>query len=519
MADRPDSGTPLSSSKRRSFLDAFAWLAPPLLLCLGALCIVVFRGTEEQRVEGAPAGNSTVSLLFAGDVMLGRGVARLATAGPDRLFADVRFQVRSADLAVANLESPLTSRPHDPAFGENALEASPASARLLVAAGFDAVGIANNHAGDAGPATVTDTMEALSKNGLSVIGAGSTIAKALEPRIVTIGGIRVALLAFDVSGQGPRAGIAQPGIASWDDDLARAAVTRARAGADVVAVGIHGGAEYVPVTDPSLMRIAKLLATSGADVVWGHGPHVVQPIRLIDPDRDGRPTIVATSLGNFVFDQHAPGTRRGAMLEVVAGTNGVRAYRIGSVEHEQGPVVFRRWRSPQTDAVAFGDGWWTLAQPVTPAPIKRPRSLAGFKGDVIDAALGDPDGDGRSDLVVAFRRPFAVSAFNSLYPKRRFADRRGRSAHVGLYRPRDLRPRWVAGTLLRPVVTLVPCHGALAIAYSTLDNPMVIGTGAWRWGGFGFQPLPDLPGSGIPRCADVNGDGRLDPVILERSSR
>jgi hypothetical protein len=72
---------------------------------------------------------------------------------------------------------------------------------------------------------------------------------------------------------------------------------------------------------------------------------------------------------------------------------------------------------------------------------------------------------------------------------------------------------------MRPVTAVAPCDGAIAVAYSTLEDTVTVGAGAWRWGGFGFVPLPDLPAAGDPACADVNGDGRLDPLVLERSSR
>jgi len=498
-----------------------------LLRLAGAAAGVVGLGVAAWAVGAQPAGaaptehapaaasepaargrETTARLLFAGDVMLGRGVATVAAADPAGLFAGIRLDVAAADLAVANLESPLTSRPHDPASGPHALEASQASARLLAAAGFDALGIANNHAGDAGPGTVADTVRALSAARIVAVGGGPSAT----PRVVEVRGLRVALLAFDATGQGP------PGVARWNEAQARRAVTRARSSADVVAVGIHGGAEYVPASDPYLLRLGRLLASWGADVVWGHGPHVVQPVRVLDPDGDGRPTVVATSLGNFVFDQHHPGTRRGAIVEVLAGSDGVRALRIGSV-HAVAPVRFLGWRPPGAGAVALRDGWWTLARRPTTSTTVRPGALTGFRGDVVDAALGDPDGDGRADVVVAFRRPYSRTPVNVLVSRRQLVDRRGRTAHLGLYRPRDLRPRWVAGTLFRPVAAIAPCDGALAVAYSTLDDPGAVGTGAWRWRGFGFVPLPDLPGAGVPACADVDGDGRLDPIVLERSSR
>jgi len=479
---------------------------------------VAGRSVDPPGGGAAPPGGPTtgsppaVRLLLAGDVMLGRGVAGI----PDP-FAGVRFQVGDADLAVANLESPLTLRPHDPASGPNALEAAPSSAALLADAGFDAMGVANNHAGDAGPQTVTDTLEALEAVGLVGVGGGTTAAEAFQARIVEVEGLRVALLAVDATGQGPHAGATSPGVARWDEDLVRDAVARARSAADVVAVGVHGGAEYVPTTDPFLARIARRLVGWGADVVWGHGPHVVQPIRVVRAS--GRTGIVATSLGNLVFDQHAPGTRRGAVLEVLTGAGGVRAFRVGTTEQRDGPVSFRGWRPPTADAVALDGDWWSLARPVEPVEPAIPSDLTGFEGDVLAAALGDPDGDGRTDAVVAFRRPFRATAVNALVPRDRLVDALDRTAHVGLYRPRDLEPRWVAGTVLRPVAALAACEGALAVGYSTLDGSEIVAAGAWRWGGFGFVPLPDLSGVGVPACADVDDDGLLDPLVLGRSSR
>ncbi len=261
------------------------------------------------------------------------------------------------------------------------------------------------------------------------------------------------------------------------------------------------------------MRLGRLLAEWGADVVWGSGPHVVQPVHVI---RYGtRTTILATSLGNLLFDQHIPGTRQGAMLEVLAGADGVRAFRIGTTEQAQVPVTFRSWRLPTGDAADIGDGWWTLARTVTPVAVIRPR-LTGFPSKVTAEALGDPEGNGVRQVVVSFWRRYRATAVNALLPLSRLVDRRGLTAHIGIYRPSDLRPEWVAGTLLRPVAEVAACDGSLAVAYSALNGTAVVGTGAWRWQGFGFQPLPDLAGRGRPACADVEGDGRLDPVILGR---
>lgn len=465
----------------------------------------------------APSSKKAVRLLFAGDVMLGRGVAAVAESSPSELFAGIRFELSSADLAMANLESPLTQRAH--LRGPDALEAKPSSVRLLRQAGFDAVTIANNHAGDAGPETVSDTMGALRAAKITAVGAGDSRERAFEPRIVSVGGLRVALLAFDATLEGPEPADGCPGVARWNKELAQEAMEDARARADIVVVALHGGAPYAPESDPYLLRLGRLLSRWGADVVWAAGPHVVQPVRLIKPAQ-GRPTIVATSLGNLVFDQHIPRTRDGALLEVLAGSGGVRAYRVGRTV-AAAPASFRGWKTPRSDAVALAGGWWTLAHNVKPAPVVRPRNMARFKakGKVSAAAIGDAEGGGGRQLVVSFRRRFRPTNVNVLIPRRKLLDKDNLSAHLGLYRPRDLRPLWVAGTMLRPVAALAVCDGSLALAYSTLNNTSVTGSGSWKWNGFGFSSLADLPGFGKPACADVDGDGRLDPLILERSSR
>ena len=281
-------------------------------------------------------------------------------------------------------------------------------------------------------------------------------------------------------------------------------------------VGLHGGSDYNPTTDPWLLHLGRLLASWGADVVWGTGPHVVQPAELV-PGRGGRTALVATSLGNLVFDQHIAGTRRGGLLELLLGRNGVRAYRLGATAQEVSDAVqFEHWKAPRGNAVALAGEWWSLAAELAPVPVDRPSSLAGFPGVVTAAALGDPVGDGGRQLAVSFWRLYRTTDVNAVVPRARLVNRRGLTAHVGIYTADRHREIWVAGTLLEPVVKLAACDGSLAVGYSTLDGSTVVSASAWQWRGFGFSPLPTLTGLGRPGCVDVDGDGRLDPVILGR---
>jgi len=459
---------------------------------------------------------AAVRLLLAGDVMLGRGVAPIAAADPLGLFEDVRAVVSSADVAVGNLESPLTLRAHA-STNPNALEADPKTAALLAAAGFDAMSVANNHAGDAGPASVVYTVEALRSAGVRAVGGGEDADQAFAPQILQQNGVRIALLAFDATREGLRAGVG-PGVAWTDAGRVENAMATARASADLVVVGLHAGAEYYRGRDPFTSRLARSFAAMGADVVWVSGPHVIRPTFVADPDGDGRPSVVATSLGNLLFDQSIPGTRRGAMLEVLANADGAIGYRIGTAEHLDGQVHFRGWRAPGGDAVALDDSWWSpvrdLAAAETPVPGRLPTLPDG--SIVTDVSIGDVTADGDEEIVVAFRQPFERTPEMAAMRAWTWADAAGNSAHLGVWRASDLHPIWVAGTLVRPVSAVAACDGALAVSYSKLNDPTVVATAAWTWRGFGFVPIDELSGPGVPACADVNGDGLLEPAIRER---
>lgn len=291
----------------------------------------------------------TVRIVLAGDVMLGRGMAAVVQADGPGILAGVRHVVSGADVAAANLESPLTRRRHT-SPNPNALEALPAAAAVVAAAGFDVLSIANNHAGDAGPGSVVDTIEAVTGAGMQVAGGGRDSAEAERPAVVERAGVRIAFLAYDATHGGMAAGAGTPGIARWDVAGARRAVAVARDAADVVIVSLHGGVEYLPGEDPAQWRLAEMLASWGVDVVWGHGPHVLQPVSVIERP-DGRVTLVATSLGNLVFDQRRPGTTTGGLLEVLAGPEGVHAYRLAVTEQADGRVRLDHWALPDGDAV------------------------------------------------------------------------------------------------------------------------------------------------------------------------
>jgi poly-gamma-glutamate capsule biosynthesis protein CapA/YwtB (metallophosphatase superfamily) len=473
----------------------------------------------EEGVASLPTGSAptevvrttapgAVRLLFVGDLMVGRRVGELAAMDPESVFEDVKVVVRDADLAMANLESPLTERTH---VAENPflLEADPALAALIAAAGFDILGIANNHAGDAGAASVIDTMEAVAAAGMDSIGGGADLASAWEPRYVDVAGLRVALLAIDVSGQGLAAG-AGPGIAAWDTTHARAAVTEARSRSDVVVVGIHGGVEEWGKIDPFLDPVGRELAAWGADVVWGHGPHVRQPVVVV-PRFDGAPSLLATSLGNFLFDQQFEPNCTGLVLETLVDGGGLIAWRLGLTEGDDLRVHFDRWLQPEGDAALIDGEWWSLERTLEPA--LQTAEVTDFEhGDVIAASEGNLSGEGAAQLLVSYRHEPREVEWDS---RPRTVDRQGRTAHLGVFEL-DGTPIWMSHRPPGAAAQLAACDGAAVFAYSEIDGVEVVAVGAGVWNGFGFTLAPELPGVGTIGCVDVDGDGSFEPVVVGR---
>jgi hypothetical protein len=219
-------------------------------------------------------------------------------------------------------------------------------------------------------------------------------------------------------------------------------------------------------------------------------------------------------------------------VEALGADTTIAAYRVGDLVPSADEVRLPSWRLPGAgeDAVMLDGAWWTIASPRSQPllPPLEPARAERFRGrllpgqvqdatQITEVALGDVTGDGRQDLAVSFRRPFRSTLLNAEDPAHAWQDQDGRSAHVALLRPDDLSPIWVAGTLLQPVAHLAACDGGLAVTYDGLDDPRIVGGSAWDWKGFGFLPLAELPGPGIPACIDIDRDRNADPAIIERS--
>jgi hypothetical protein len=267
----------------------------------GAVATAV-PSAEEAAAAISPPDTLPITVAAVGDVMLGStfpdetGGLLPPNDGAD-LLAEVAPMLRSADLAFGNLEGPLT----DTGTSEKCARSKPGRCYAfrvptrygahLKDAGFDLFSLANNHAMDFGEAGRASTVAVLDAHGLAWSGPPGAVARA------EVRGLKIAMVAF---------------ATNWgandlrDLDTARALVTPLAAEADLVIVSFHGGAEgaayqHVPSGPETflgenrgdLRTFAHAMIDAGADLVLGHGPHVVRGMEVY------RSRLVAYSLGNF----------------------------------------------------------------------------------------------------------------------------------------------------------------------------------------------------------------------------
>jgi gamma-polyglutamate biosynthesis protein CapA len=301
--------------------------APPWKLrrLVRLLSILLLFGAWKAR--GAPAGGpgpvqvrdfhaalppdpGHVRLAFMGDINLGRKVGMwLGEKGDAWAFAACKPILDGVDLAVANLESPVGSGKEPYTEKSVYLEGRTKDLDALAEGGIGLVTLSNNHILDYGPGPARQTVQGLEARGIRPVGFLEADS-AQKPVYVRLQGMTLAFLAYCSVCPG-KFGVERerPGVEPALPSIMVPEVRRAKARADEVIVLIHWGREYYGAN--ALQRkLAQDLREAGADLVIGSHPHVLQQVEM----RQG--SLVAYSLGNFLFDMTHASCREGCILLV-----------------------------------------------------------------------------------------------------------------------------------------------------------------------------------------------------------
>ena len=245
-----------------------------------------------------------IRIAMTGDIMMGttypdsiQGI-HLPKKNGRHLFDHVTSIIKDADAAFGNLESNFLNsggkfkdKNNKDAFF--IFRTPEKLAKNLKNAGFNAVSIANNHTNDLGETGRASTRRTLKSLGIAYAGhTGSAQAVLFEEK-----GIKYGFCAFSYSPMTP---------SIFDLDAAKTLISSVRSECDILVVSFHGGAEgvsfkHIPFKEETYMEqprgnvvlFARTCIDAGADLVFGHGPHVLRAIELY------KNHLIAYSLGNF----------------------------------------------------------------------------------------------------------------------------------------------------------------------------------------------------------------------------
>ena len=252
-------------------------------------------------------------------------------------------QFKQSCFVIANLESPLVPDSLAPVPGKCTLRGDIGWAKILRNCGIALVSLANNHLMDYGEQGLNTTLESLESEGILYVGAGPDAKSACAPVFKELSGYQCAFLARSaVEVSSPcYAGPGQPGVALLDKYELITAIKTCKETADFVIVMLHWGIEHYHYPTPQQRKLAKTLASAGADIILGHHPHVLQGEEQIGN------ALVSYSSGNFLFDEFpwtyltsdgqerktqsilTPENRQGMMLEIsIAENNRMKTKQI-----------------------------------------------------------------------------------------------------------------------------------------------------------------------------------------------
>jgi poly-gamma-glutamate capsule biosynthesis protein CapA/YwtB (metallophosphatase superfamily) len=245
-----------------------------------------------------------MQIAMLGDVMLGRLVnEQLKTAGPAYPWGDTVAVLRQADLRVANLECVLAGGGAPEPGKVFHFRSDLKNVQCLLAAGIEAVSLANNHVLDFGVDAFQEMLPALATNGILHAGAGTDKESASQPAVRRVASAAVGLIAFTDNQPDWEATDASPGVyyvpvVDGDRRVAELLelVRRTKARVGLLIVSAHWGPNWGSGVPAQHRNLARALVVAGADVVFGHSPHIFRGVELYR----NRPIIY--SAGDFVDD-------------------------------------------------------------------------------------------------------------------------------------------------------------------------------------------------------------------------
>ena len=260
-----------------------------------------------------------LSLYFAGDAMQHKSQLDDAKKGNtydySKYFKAVEKDIKAADLAIVNLETPIGITPYS---GYPNFSAPIDFAQSLKDAGFNVFLTSNNHAVDKGKRGIERTIAIL--DSLQVLHTGTFVDEEEKltyyPLMIMKNGIRIAFLNYTYATNG--IDVSSPNIVNPIDtkeikkDIEDAKIL----GADIIIANMHWGIEYKLTNNKEQERLANFLIDNGVRIVMGCHPHVVQPVNINMNENGEIENIIVYSLGNYISGMRTIDTAGGMSTKI-----------------------------------------------------------------------------------------------------------------------------------------------------------------------------------------------------------
>jgi poly-gamma-glutamate synthesis protein (capsule biosynthesis protein) len=254
--------------------------------------------TTTTSTTTSPPPRGTVVIQGTGDVLLDPvQLPVLRQAGFGYAFSGLDGVLAEDDLTIINLECAPSDIgfPLDKTF---TFRCPTESLPFLASGSVEVANLANNHSGDFGEEALLDGRDKVAESGVVPIGVGADRSQAGEPALFDIDGWTIAVVGLGGVAPAPDwfATDDSPGMRSGADvDGMVEAVEHAAEMADIVVVTIHWGVEKETEPNDEQIALAHAMIEAGADVIFGHHPHRLQPFEMMDG------AAVFWSMGNFVW--------------------------------------------------------------------------------------------------------------------------------------------------------------------------------------------------------------------------
>lgn len=262
----------------------------------------------------------TASVSAIGDILIHNSVYEDAEIAPNqfdfsKMFERVKPYLERTDITIANSESIIGGQ-------ELGLSSYPAFnspyevGDILKDVGVDVVSMANNHTLDRGEKAIVNATNYWDKLGITYVGAATSQEEAEKIKTLTVNNIVFSFLGYTYGTNGIKVPEGKEYLVNYiNEEKMIKDIQKAKAVSDVVIVNLHNGNEYARMYNEQQEHIVQLASDHGADIVFGHHPHVLQPAKWYT-GVNGNKTFVIHSLGNFISAQDKLYRQIGAIMEL-----------------------------------------------------------------------------------------------------------------------------------------------------------------------------------------------------------